>query len=96
VAGNKDLFGKALFGSSRITACMFTILLRLGVGSKMAEDNEVVQYVIHPALRPTIDRFLKSLGYETIAVAEASLEELATFVISPTDELLKRARHYEA
>lgn len=52
--------------------------------------DEVVQYVIHPALRPTVDQWLATLGYEVVKV-ETSDDDLPTFVISPTTELLERS-----
>jgi hypothetical protein len=58
------------------------------------EYGGVVQYLIHPALRPALDQWLASRGLRVdLLPAEMQDEDdLPTYLIAPTEELMRRAR----
>jgi hypothetical protein len=57
-------------------------------------DDEVSQYLVHPALRPALDEWLTSRGLrvDRLPTDVAGEDSLPTYLISPGDELMEQSR----
>lgn len=55
-------------------------------------DDEVSQYLVHPALRDRLDAWLISQGFRVDRVPPEfeGEDSLPTYLISPGDELMRR------